>query len=158
RSVPHSPLVERLKLTSHGGPQPTDRTMQILRQYDLVQELKNSDPRTVVNKLQLIADRAPSAEKLYSLAELNYLGAEKIESRDEGIALDLYGAAVANAYIYLFDERFALVRNTYDPEFRGACDVYNGALESALRIVRKRGALLPGHTHSIESESQSWNV
>ena len=78
-------------------------------------------------------NRTPSTEKLYSLAELNYLGAKKIEACDQGAALDLYGAAAANAYLYLFDERFASVRNPYDPEFRGACDVYNGALENAMR-------------------------
>jgi len=158
RSVPRSPLVDRLKLTSYNGPQPTDRTMQVLRQYDLLDELSKNDPRIVVNKLQDVTDRMPSAERIYSLAELNYLGAKKIEGRDEGIAIDLYGAAVASAYLYLFDERFAHARNMYDPEFRGACDVYNGALESAMRIVRKRGGLLPGHTHTIESESQRWNV
>jgi pimeloyl-ACP methyl ester carboxylesterase len=158
RTVPRSPLVDRLKLTSYNGPQPTERTMQILRQYDLTRDLKNQDPRVVVNKLQAIANRAPSAEKLYALAELNYLGAKKIEVRDQGTALDLYGAATANAYLYLFDERFAATRNTYDPEFRGACDVYNGALESAMRIVRGRGGLLPGHTHKIESDTQEWNV
>ena len=38
----------------------------------------------VVNKLQAIAGRAPSAEKLYALAELNYLGTKKIEARDQG--------------------------------------------------------------------------
>jgi pimeloyl-ACP methyl ester carboxylesterase len=158
RSVPRSPLVERLKLTSYKGPQPTERTIQVLRQYDLVGELDNADPRMVVNKLQAIVDAQPSAEKLYSLAELNYLGAKKIEPRNEGVALDLYGAAVANAYVYLFDERFTPVRNPYDPEFREACDVYNGALENAMRIVRKRGGLMPGHAHTIESESQTWNV
>ncbi len=159
RNVPRSPLVDRLKLTSYQGPQPTDRTMQILRQYDLLQDLKDTDPRLVVNKLQAIADRAPSTEKLYSLAELNYLGAKKIEPRDQGAALDMYGAAAANAYLYLFDERFASVRNTYDPEFRGACDVYNGALESAMRrCVRGRGGLLPGHTHKLESDTQEWHV
>ncbi|MBI2825570.1 MAG: alpha/beta fold hydrolase [Planctomycetia bacterium] len=157
RSVPHSPLVERLKLTSRGGPQPTARTMQILRQYDLVGEL-DKDPRSVVSKLQAIVDRQPSADKLYSLAELNYLGAKKMEGKNEAAALDMYGAAVAHAYLYLFDERFTPTRNPYDPEFRGACDVYNGALENAIRIVRKRGKLLPGSTHTIESESQRWTV
>jgi len=160
RSVPRGPLVDRLKLTSYEGPQPTDRTMQILRQYDLVRDLTQhkSDPRIVIDKLQAVADQGPSADKLYSLAEMNYLGAKKIEGRNEAVALDLYGAAVANAYLYLFDERFTPVRNPYDPEFRGACDVYNGALENAIRIVRKRGGLLPGQTHAIESESQQWNL
>ena len=113
--MPHSPLVERLKLTSYQGPQPTERTLQILRQYDLLDELKSKDPRVVVNKLQSVTDRQPSAEKLYALAELNYLGGKKIEGANEGAALDLYGAAVANAYLYLFDERFTPIRNPYDP-------------------------------------------
>lgn len=158
RSVPRSPLVDRLKLTSYKGPQPTERTMQVLRQYDLVRDLDGSDWRPVANKLQAVVDRQPSAEMLYSLAELNFLGAKKIEARNEDGALDLYGAAVANSYLYLFDERFALNRNPYDPEFRGACDVYNGALEGALRIIRKRGGLVPGSSHAIQSESQRWNV
>ena len=138
RTVPRGPLVDRLKLTSYEGPQPTERTMQILRQYDLTRNLREhrSDPRMVIDKLQAFTDQSPSVEKLYALAEMNYLGAEQVEARDEDMALDLYGAAVANAYLYLFDERFATVRNPYDPEFRGACDVYNGALESVLRIVR----------------------
>ncbi|HEY1602420.1 MAG TPA: alpha/beta fold hydrolase [Pirellulales bacterium] len=158
RAVPRGPLVDRLKLTSHNGPQPTERTLQVLRQHDLLRDLKKLDPRIVVDRLQAIADQGPSAEMLYSLAELNYLGGKKIEVRNEAVALDMYGAAVANAYLYLFDERFTPVRNPYDPEFRGACDVYNGALESAMRVVQKRGGLLPGRTQAIESESKQWDV
>ena len=52
--------------------------------------------------------------------------------------------AVVNAYNYLFDDRFGRYRNPYDPEFRGACDLYNGALESMLRIIKKQGGLTPG--------------
>ncbi len=62
---------------------------------------------------------------------------------------------MVNGYNYLFDERFGRFRNPYDPEFRGACDLYNGALESALRIINKRGGLVPGSTHTIKTANQT---
>ena len=62
---------------------------------------------------------------------------------------------MVNAYHYLFDERFGRFRNPYDPEFRGACDLYNGALESALRIIKKQGELVPGSTHTIQTANQT---
>lgn len=157
RSVPRSPLAGQLMLTSWSGPRPTPRTMQVLRRYDLVGEL-DGDPRVQVDKLQAVFSNAPSPENLYSLAELSFLGGKKLEAKNEDAALDLYGAAVNHAYMYLFDARFAPQRNPYDPQFRKACDLYNGALESSMRIVRKRGGLLPGKSHSIESGGQHWDV
>ena len=69
------------------------------------------------------------------MGELAYLGGKTAEKYDKQIALDLYGAAVLHAYDYLFDGRFAATRNPYDPQYRGACDLYNGALESGLRLI-----------------------
>ena len=69
------------------------------------------------------------------MSELAFLGGKKAELHDKRAALDLYGASVLHAYDYLFDARLAATRNPYDPNYRGACDLYNGALESALRIV-----------------------
>ena len=60
--------------------------------------------------------------------------------------------------MYLFDDRFAGLRNPYDPEFRGACDLYNGALESALRIIKKDGGLKPGMTHVVKAASHTMNL
>jgi pimeloyl-ACP methyl ester carboxylesterase len=157
RTVPQSPLADQLKLTSWSGPQPSPRSMQLLRQYDLVRDWKD-DPEKLLVKLQEIMDAEPSASKLYSLAELSYLAAKRAEVKDKHLALNLYGAAVAHSYLYLFDERFAPLRNPYDPEFRGACDLYNGSLESTLRIVKTKDGLFPGCQHSIESASQCWDV
>jgi len=131
--------------------------VQILRQFDLLDDLKK-DPVSAADQLQANMLRQPSIDTLYALAELNFVGAKKLEGSDKKAAINLYGAAVANAYLYLFDERFTPVRNPYDPEFRAACDIYNGALENSMRIVRDAGGLLPGKTHTIESESQNWNV
>jgi len=157
RNHPKNPLVEQLKLTSRRGPQPSGRTMQLLRQYDLDRQLLgNLDP--LLAKFQSILDREPTPDKLYAFAELCYVAGKRREHKDPAVALDRYGTAATHAYLYLFDERFGPLRNPYDPEFRGACDLYNLSLESALRIVQRRGGLLPGHTYGIESTSQAWDV
>jgi hypothetical protein len=156
-SAPRSPLVERLKLTSRGGPQPSARTQQLLRQYDLLGDL-HGNMWPLLDKFQAIVDREPTADKVYAFAELNYIAGRKAELTSPDLALDFFGTSVMHAYHYLFDPRYGPMRNPYDPEFRGACDVYNGALESALRLVQRRGGLLPGRTYSVESASQAWDV
>ncbi len=72
--------------------------------------------------------------------------------------MDLYGASVLHAYAYLFDDRFAATRNCYDPQFRGACDLYNGALEAALRIICKNRELIPGTSKTIHTAAGTWDI
>lgn len=157
RNVPRSPLVEQLKLTSRGGPEPSARTLQLLRLYDLRADM-HGNMQPLLDKFQAIVDREPSPDKVYAFAELNYIAGRKAELKNPDLALDYFGTTVTHAYLYLFDQRHGSLRNPYDPEFRGACDLYNGALESALRLVQRRGGLLPGRTYSIESPSQAWDV
>jgi hypothetical protein len=157
RSAPKTPLAEQLKLTAFSGPQPSDRTKQLLRVYNL-SDAVHGDPRQLIEKLQAIIDREPSPDKVYAIAEMTYLSGKKIESKDVHLAHDLYGAAVLYAYRYLFDARFAQGRNPYDPQFRGACDVYNGALEADLRIECKGNWLLPGKTATIQTAVGPWDI
>jgi pimeloyl-ACP methyl ester carboxylesterase len=112
----------------------------------------------LLQRLQAINDREPSADKVYAMAELAFLGGKKAESFDKRAALDLYGASVLHAYSYLFDEHFAATRNAYDPQYRGACDLYNGALESALRIVCDKKELIPGSVKTIRTASGEWDI
>ena len=153
RSVPNSPLAEVLDLGSWRGPKPSPRTVQLLRVYNLSDDLEG-DFRPLLKKLQAIDDREPSADTAYAMSELAFLGGKKTEPLDKRVALDLYGASVLHAYDYLFDPRFAATRNPYDPQYRGACDLYNGALESALRIVCAGKELLPGVTKTINTASR----
>jgi len=157
RSIPKNPLADSLKLTSWSGPQPSERTVQVLRVCNLQWDPK-ADPRPLLQNLQTTIEQDPSPEKVYAFSELAYLGAKMAEEHDTKIALDLYGAAVLYAYHYLFDEHLANVRNPYDPQFRGACDLYNGALEGALRIVCASGDLIPGHTKTISTAAGSWDI
>jgi len=154
REAPANPLAGPLKLLSPGGPQPTARTMLLVRRYNLEADLKHH-PIELLGKLHEINKEDPSADKLYSLAELAYLAGKKAEPMSGRRALDLHGLAMVHAYEYLFDARFGRYRNPYDPEFRGACDLYNGALESTLRIVKKHGGLAPGSTYSIRLANQT---
>jgi len=157
RSVPKSPLIAEFDLASYSGPKPTERTVQLLRVCNLTEEV-GGDNRPLLQRLQAINDREPSADKVYALSELAFLGAKKAEAHDKRAALDLYGTAVLHAYSYLFDGRFRSTRNPYDPQYRGACELYNGALESALRIVCANKELVPGATKTINTAAGAWDI
>jgi pimeloyl-ACP methyl ester carboxylesterase len=157
RSAPHNPLGEELQLASWSGPRASARTMQLLRVYNLTDQLAG-DTRQLLEKLQGYADQDPSDDKVYAMSELAYLGGVKVGKSDPRAALDLYGASVLYAYQYLFDDHLAATRNCYDPQFRGACDLYNSALESALRIVCKKRELLPETSKTIHTAAGSWDI
>jgi pimeloyl-ACP methyl ester carboxylesterase len=158
RRVPQNPLAGPLDLLSRSGPKPTDRTRQLLRRYDLVDTLKR-DPKTVLHKLEEQIAAEPTIDATHAYAELTYIQAKKAQVLGrESEALDLYSAAVAHAYLYLFSPQFEYQRNAYDPQFRRACDVYNASLEEVLRIMKKQGRLSPGQTYAIAAEDQHLDV
>ncbi|HEX4142619.1 MAG TPA: alpha/beta hydrolase [Pirellulales bacterium] len=143
-------LAMQLTMATSDGSHLSARTMLLLRRYDLAGRLEG-DPCALLIELREIFNREPTADKLYSLAELAYWAGQKAELAHPQKALELYGSAVMHSYLYLFDDRFAHLRNPYDPEFRGACDLYNGALESALRSIQRAGQLTPGTTQIVKA-------
>jgi pimeloyl-ACP methyl ester carboxylesterase len=158
RGVPHNPLAESLSFGSKSGPQPSPRTMQFLRSYNLVDAL-DGDPWALLNSVQQIIDRDASADARYAIAELAYVSGAKLQAKNDlRGAMDLYGAAVAHAYLFLIDPRFDDVRNPYDPQFRRACEVYNGGLEAALRIARTDGRLHPGASETVGCAGHQWEI
>ena len=158
RSVPHNPLADSLSLFLRKGPQPSDRTVQFLRSYALADELAG-DPHVLLGKVQQIVDKEPSPDSVYAIAELAYVGGAKLQAKkDSHAALDLQAAAVAHAYQFLFDPQFAHRRNPYDPQFRRACEVYNSALEAALRISCAQGHLRPGESHTATLAGEEWEM
>lgn len=156
RSIPRSPLVERFQLTSRKGPQASPRTRQFLRVNDF--DDYRHDPTSLLAKIQQVIEDNPSEGHIYAFAELAYIEAEKAKHTDRELALNLYGASALHAYQYLFDDRFRSARNPYDPQFRGACDLYNGALEGGLRLICKDLGLKPGETYRIETASGVWHI
>jgi len=147
-----------LSYFSNSRPQPTARTQQVLRQYDLT-ELQEKEPEIVLARLAQFVDSEPSPANIYAFAELAHLnGIQARDENNEDVALDLFCASVAHCYHYLFDSRFEHTRNPYDPVFRGACDLYNTSLEGALRIINKREQLRPGVIQSVHSFNDHFDI
>ncbi len=157
RSVPQNPLVEQLQLTSYYGPRPSNGTEQLLRVHNLKYEPR-SDPRPLIKRLQEFNNYEPTADRVYAMSELGYLGGMQAQHIDKQIALDLYGASVLYSYQYLFDDRYTSTRNPYDPQYRRACELYNAALESALRIICANKELVPETSKTIETASGKWDI
>lgn len=158
RRAPRNPLAQTLQLNSYRGPRPTARTAQFLRRYDLIEE-QESDPGELLNRAQQISAQEPLADNVYAVAELAYIGAKRLETQNEATqALDLYGAAVANAYLYLLDGQFNNTRNPYDPRFRQACDIYNSSLEGAMRQAQQQGKLVPGQRYTVQTGRQTFDI
>jgi pimeloyl-ACP methyl ester carboxylesterase len=158
RDTPQNPLSERLMLMSRGGPRPSERTLAFLRRYDLEDEA-DGDARKLLERVQKIVEIEPTADALSAAAEISYVGGakEQLLSKNEK-ALDLFSSSVAYSYRYLFDPRFERFGNPYDPQFRGACDLYNAGLESTLRTIRRQGKLRPGESFTIESKGHRWDI
>lgn len=160
RESPWDPLTRQLRLMSRRGPKPTDRTLHLLRRYDLVKD-QERDLGAVLARLQQELIDEPSLDKIYAVSELAYIGAKKADARglnDE--AKQLYAIAVAHAYAFLFDDRAEFIdqRNAYDPQFRLACDLYNQALEGSLRLINEEQGLRPGQTVTTRIGDQDYRV
>ncbi|NOZ39638.1 MAG: hypothetical protein GXP24_05365 [Planctomycetes bacterium] len=155
RATPRNPLTETLGLVTRSGPKPTEQTIQLLRRYNLEDNL--SDDRAVLlARLDEIDQQEPNRTNAYAMAELAYVGAKREEhSKQLDRALELYGSAVLHAYRYLFDDKYGGPSNVYDPKFRRACDLYNAALEGTLRIVQSKGNLRPGTTQVIQTANHN---
>lgn len=150
RSTPQNPLADQLRLTARGGPEPSKRTKQLLRRYALPAG-RFADTEEQIAKLAVLHEREPTSESCYALAELSYIAAAKQRLTNPHRAQEWYVNCVAQAYAYLFDSQFRRERNPYDPQFRGACDLYNTALENCLRIAQKRGTFQPGSILRVET-------
>jgi pimeloyl-ACP methyl ester carboxylesterase len=154
RDTPHNPLSGTLNLVSRQGPKPTERTLQLLRRYNLADQL-NGDRAVLLGHLEEIQQREPHRENEYAMAELAYVTAKQSEvlpgMMQSGRALEYYATALTHAYRYLFDYQGELAVNDYDPQFRGASDLYNESLEGMLRLVRQGGEVRPGTTRTIKT-------
>ncbi len=158
RKVPKNPLAGPLNLLSRKGPQPTRRTMQTLRRYDL-EKIQKEDSAAALVKLQEEIAADPTADKIHAFSELAYIAGYKADALgSDAEALNLYGAASFYAYDYLFDPSYDSYRNPYDPQFRRACDVYNAALEAALRLVQINGKLLPGESVMVDTGTEQIRI
>lgn len=162
RDTPRNPLSGTLDLVAPGGPKPTDRTVQLLRRYDLKDDLKG-DRAALLSRLEDIQRREPEREHEYAMAEIAYITATQAEKLQRQKALEFYGTALTHAYRYLFEFEAdrgpgrpgSLAINPYDPQFRGASDLYNQSLEGMLRLLRQDGELRPGMSRIVKTANHT---
>jgi pimeloyl-ACP methyl ester carboxylesterase len=158
RERPIGPLQSSLTLLTRKEPQPTPRTLQLLRRYDLVR-LRQKDPDAALARLQQEIEVDPDPDKICSYAEVAYLDGQRLERLGKPKdALDAYAASVAHAYWFLLDPTLDRFRNPYDPAFRRACDLYNDSLAAAMRLVIKQNKLRPGETQLIQTGKKQFLV
>lgn len=158
REMPANPLAMQLNIASRTGPSVSSRTALVLRRYAL-EEAYEKDPAGCLIAMNQLIRKESDGELVYAVSEVAYVQAKRLEqNREPNEALDLYGVAVSNAYMYLFSMEFDHVRNPYDPIFRGACDLYNQALEGVLRLVNAKGQLKPGASYEVVSDKESYFV
>jgi pimeloyl-ACP methyl ester carboxylesterase len=158
RSTPKNPLTQSLGLLTKQGAKPTERTLQLLRRYNLESALKE-DRNELLAELSKIDEQSPNREHVYAQAELAYVGGKQAErSMRQNQALELYSSAVLYSYRYLFDGKYGPACNPYDPEFRRACDLYNAALEGCLRIVQNQETICPGSVQTIKTAHRDCQI
>lgn len=150
RETPNNPLATTLDVLNPNGAKPSARTMQMLRRYNLDQQL-GANRAALIQQVQSFATQESQHEHEYAICELAYLGAKDAEKMRREEALELYTTAILHSYQYLFDQQSGAACNPYDPQFRGACDLYNQSLEGLLRLVKQDGELNPGDRRTLKT-------
>ncbi len=102
RDTPANPLSAQLQLASKQGPRISPRTKAVLRRFAL-EELYDADPRECLEAMQSLMEDEVENGLVYSISEIAYILGKKAERDDQqSQALDMYGVAVSNAYMYYF--------------------------------------------------------
>ena len=106
RDTPANPLAIPLQLTSSAGPQISSRTKELLRRYALGEQYEK-EPEKCLENLQQMLDVEVDSELVYGVSEMAYILGQRAEKKhDVALALDMYGVAVSNAYMFLFSAEF----------------------------------------------------
>lgn len=158
RDIRDNPLNAHLSLVGRSGPQISQRSTDSLKRYGLW-EVYQKDRVECLSAIRQTIDSTDDPELIYALCEMAYVEGKRSErALDSASALNLYGVALSNSYDYLFAEDLADRRNSYDPQFRRVCEIYNESLEDSLRILSANGNLKPGQNYTVSTPERSLTV
>lgn len=158
RSIRENALEAQLALLNRSGPKISDRTWNALKRFGL-SEIYSERGNQSLEGIRSAIDQTDDAELIYALSELAYVEGKRSErAGDMAAALNFYGISLTNSYDYLFSEDLAEGRNQYDPQFRGACELYNESLEDTLRLLCADKKLRPDHTYTIKTPERTFTV
>lgn len=158
RDVRENALANTLQLMGRRGPQVSVRTATVLKRFGLESRYQDHPQETLAALHQLL-ESTREGELTFAIAELAYIEGKKAERKGHSSeALNHYGLALTNSYDYLFDEDLQPLRNPYDPQFRGACEIYNEALEDTLRLLCNENRLRPGQMYTIQTPERAFTI
>lgn len=158
RPMRENALAGTLKLVSSKGPQVRNRTAHLLRRYGLSDQYEQ-DPVEALEVLRVMPDEVADIERQFAVAELAYIQGKRAEKEGQvGPALDFYTLALISSYKYLFANDYDALRNPYDPQFRGACDLYNEALEDMLRLLCGEHRVRPGQNFTVQTSRRQFTI
>jgi pimeloyl-ACP methyl ester carboxylesterase len=158
RGMPENNLAGRLQLASRQGPKPSHRTLTLLRRFSLEDQFEK-DPEVALATLEQPQRYTLNSERTYAVAELSYiLGKRAQRQGDEPAAIVSYGRSLRASYRFLFEPECIREQNPYDPLFRGACELYNAALEDSLRLLNSEKRLIPGTNYTIRAEDRQTHI
>lgn len=158
RSIRENALESQLALLNWRGPKISDRSWSALKRFGL-SDLYSQGASQSLESIRQSIDKTDDAELIYALSELAYVEGKRSErTGDKAAALNFYGISLTNSYDFLFSEDLAMGRNQYDPQFRGACELYNESLEDTLRLLCDDKKLRPNHTYTIETPERKFTV
>ena len=123
--------------------EPSEWSMQVLHRTDLLDKFKK-DPAEALAELRTRLQRRTTNDRLFALAELSFLHAERSGGGPQ------YLASAAYAYAYLFPETGA-GPDALDPRVRVAADLYNlGLVRGLARSGKGTGPGSMGHEVGLE--------
>ena len=120
-------------------------TLQILNRAGLEEQFQ-SDPAEVIAALHQALPTAREPDRLFALAELSFLHAEKSGDRSYFLAAAVY------AYAFLFPQGSGASPDPFDPRFRTAVDLYNRGITGGFAEPENKQVLIPEKRQVILAE------
>lgn len=116
--------------------EPSPFTQQFLMRFGLLDQFAER-PADTLAQIHSGIEPVRSEPRLFALAELSFLHADRTGQRRH------YLAAAVYAYAFLFPEGAGVPPDPYDPRFRVACDLYNRGLAEGLASADGTEVLVP---------------
>ncbi len=137
REKPHNPLTERLNTTAFGLVRHSEQTEIFLKQTGY---RGGEDLKPMIQHAMSHRSGAHFQEGTHAIAELNYLAAEVVKTRDPQLASELYLDSAKAAWCYFSTEdELGGNPDPNRPEHRSTAEVYNASCEGLLRIAHGMG-------------------
>src|SRR5829696_1881499 len=117
----------------------SDRTYQTLRNFDL-EDAYHDNALDAFLALQKFAEKEPSEDLVFALAEIAFVQGRDVERKDCCGAIPFYYLSAGYAFHYVYGPEGG---SPFDPRFRVACELYNASLSKCVRAAQRVGRLDP---------------